>query len=241
MRLHRLIVVVLLLSIFLSACTTKIIVPKDSGQSDVLQITGASELEAAPDIAILSFGVVTKSFDARKAQAENSAISNSIRDALLSAGLDSDDIETSSYSLVKVTRWDQDARRQVDDGYSVTNTVSVKIRDVEMVGKIIDLAVSAGANDVGGVRFVLSPEKERELKMKALRQAVSDAREKAVAIAQSAQISLGGVSNVIEQNFYVQPYAVSADRLAVAESAPTPISPQSVKVSARVSVSFDID
>lgn len=243
-KMKKKLLLITLVLVALSACTTHVVVPDDAKDYNALNVQGMDEFEAAPDVAKVRLGVTSVQKDAKLAQSENARISNQVRDALLQAGVRKNEIETTNYRLNKRTRWDRDLQRQVDDGYEAVNTVVVTTRELTMVGDLIDVAVRAGSNDVQGISFELSDEKERQVKNEALRRAVQNAREKAVALAQGAQVSLGGIRSIQENSFSVQPHFMGYDTrvMAMAESAaePTPISPQSVNVRAQVSVTYEV-
>ena len=69
--------------------------------------------------------------------------------------------------------------------YQVTNTVHLKVRDLDKLGAILDAVVSAGANQVYGISFQI--DKPEKLLYEARKQAVADARMKAEATRRRGQ------------------------------------------------------
>jgi uncharacterized protein YggE len=121
-------------------------------------------------------------------------------------------------------------------GYTVTNTVQVTIRNLNKVGQILDQAVQAGANDVSGVTFAI--ENPSKLQADALGQAVSDAQNRATALAESSGVQLGNVINITEMpGSSPVPVIASAAQLA---NASVPIQPGLVEVHLQIQVSFAI-
>jgi uncharacterized protein YggE len=122
------------------------------------------------------------------------------------------------------------------DGYSASNSVLVKIRDLSSAGKVLDAASNAGANQVYGPS--LSRSDQDGLQAKALRDAVSDARKKAEALADAAGVGLGRVT-AISEGFSggPQPYYAAEMRLAKSDA---PIEPGTQDVQANVTVTFAI-
>lgn len=239
------ILLVLVALLALSACTTKVIMPEDAERYYTLQVQGNNEFEAAPDVAKVSLSVKTLLPDPQSAQAENSRLANAVHDALISAGVRKNEIETTGYRLYKKTHWDRETEKEVVDGYEASNTVVITTKDLDQVGKFIDAAVRAGANSVESINFELSEQKQSQVKTEALRRAAENAREKAVALAQGAQVSLGKVRSISEGYFNVVPmraggYAMAEVAMDGAMKAPTPILPQSVTVSAQVTVVYEV-
>jgi uncharacterized protein YggE len=121
-------------------------------------------------------------------------------------------------------------------GYTVTNTVQVTIRDLNKVGQILDQAVQVGANDISGVTFAI--ENPSKLQADALGQAVSDAQNRATALAESSGVQLGTVID-ITQMAGSSPVPVIASAAQLANTS-VPIQPGLVEVHLQIQVSFAI-
>jgi uncharacterized protein YggE len=122
-------------------------------------------------------------------------------------------------------------------GYTVTNTVQVTIRDLNKVGQILDQAVQAGANDVSGVTFAI--ENPSKLQADALGQAVSDAQNRATALAQSSGVQLDNVIDITQMTGS-SPVPVIASAAQLANNTSVPIQPGLVEVHLQIQVSFAI-
>ncbi len=200
-----------------------------------LQVTGVGTVTAAPDQAVLVLAVQTQAVSATQAAGDNAAAMMKVMEALGSIGLDKNSIETVSYNLSPVyeNNPDQTAPSKII-GYSAINTIQVTIQDFSLVGKVIDAAVSAGANEVQGIMFTFSSTLLATLTKQALGQAIQDADGQARAMASSLGVRIVGPISVTP-GFNFQP---NYQRLS-ASSQPTPIQPGTLQVTATVQVTYE--
>lgn len=193
-----------------------------------ITVTGTGSVRTVPDRAEFAFGVQTTGRTATQALAANAAEMRRVIAALREAGVAAAEIQTQQVSL---------SPRQSDDGeiigYTASNTVSARIRDLDRAGAVIDAAVSAGANQVSGP--ALSRSDAVELYRDALRAAYANARAKAQTLAGAAGVSLGRALVVVEAGG--GPAPLPTDRTA---ETGTPIEPGTQEVSATVTVTFAI-
>jgi len=233
------------LMIALTACEVKVVSqPPGQEPQNAIMVQGSTEFDVAPDLAKVRFRVETMSVTAQDAQVRNREIGASVKDALTQAGVRANEIETVDYRIEKVQEWDPENNKMVDKGYRATNAFVVSTKDLEKVGPLLDVGVQAGANNVESISFELSDEKQNEVKTEALRKATQNARGKAEALADGAGVRLGKVLSLSESSYYVQPFyreamMAKAD-MGGMEVPPTDISPQTVHISAQVSVSYEI-
>jgi uncharacterized protein YggE len=150
--------------------------------------------------------------------------------ALRGFGISSDSLQTSSVSLSP--RMDDNGETVV--GYSASNSVAVTVKSVDRAGQLVDAAVAAGANQVDGPNLTVSD--QAALYKKALAEAVSDAREKARALAAASGLHVGSVTSVEEQTDTSGPVGYDQVKLA---SPSTPIEAGSQQITATVTVAFD--
>ena len=193
-----------------------------------ITVTGVGAVEAVPDEAGFSFGVVTTSATARGALAANAEQARALIAALKQAGVQARDIKTANVSV---------SPRYVDDGeqvrgYVAENTVSTTLPS-ERAGGIVDAAVAAGATQVSGPTFDRSD--RTQLYREALREALRDARRKAEAVASAGGVALGDVTKAVEGAEADTPEFALAARTAAA-----PIEPGSERVEARLTVTFAV-
>ena len=136
-----------------------------------LDISATGEATRIPDVAIISAGVVTRASTATAALEQNSAQMNRVRAALKRAGIADRDIQTSNISLNPEYRY-ADNQPPALTGYTASNQVNVRFRDIRNTGKILDALVAEGANQLNGPNLTID---EPEA-------ALDEARSKALAV-----------------------------------------------------------
>jgi uncharacterized protein len=211
-------------------------------ETNLITVSGTAELDTAPDEAELSIGVQTLNNDASISQQRNADIMHEVTAAIRAAGIPAENISTSQYSLYELKEWNQLTQRDVSKGYQTTNTVIVTTDDLSIIGKVIDAAAKAGANNIGGITFKLSKGKEAKVKQEVLALAALNGKEKAIAIASSLKVVLGGLKQVSETQFYYNPVVMeSAIKTVAGGAAPTPITPSDVTTSATLTVVYEVE
>jgi uncharacterized protein len=209
--------------------------PESAGSAEKpaggITVTAVGTTTAVPDEAAFTIGVQTDGPTAREALAANSEQMRRVIAAVRSAGVAKSDVKTQD---VSVSASYADEGRI--DGYSARNSVLVTIHDLSKAGAILDAASNAGANEVYGP--MLSRSDEDAIQAKALREAVSNARKKAEALADAAGVSLGRVTAITEGfSGGPQPYLEGA---ALRAKADAPIEPGTQDTQATVTVTFAI-
>lgn len=167
-----------------------------------ISLQGTGEIAAAPDMAIITSGVITIKETARAAlDANNAAMSELF--ALLSAfKIDERDMQTSDFSIfpqyVQPNRRDNNGNPKLPRivSYQVSNTLNVRVRDLESLGQLLDLSVSVGANQIQSIRFAVT--NTAPLFAEARRNAMADAIAKAELYAEAAGVSLGPIISITE-------------------------------------------
>jgi uncharacterized protein YggE len=158
--------------------------------------------------------------------------------ALQDSGIAQSDIQTSRF-LVQPVYAPQEPRTEPKlVGYSVSNRVRVKIRQIDQVGEILDRLVTAGANDIGNVEFLVSePSKVLDQAREA---AIADARRKAEVYAHAAGIQLGRVEWVSEGTGFAAPAPMRSLEASAMTAASVPITGGEDTLRVRITVGFDI-
>lgn len=169
--------------------------------SQTVSFTGEGKVKAAPDTAKVSIGLITEGKDSISVQNENSGKMNKVINYLKKEGINSEDIKTADYSLSPKYEYNKGKSTLV--GYILNQTLEVTVRDLNKTGKILDGAVSNGANQINSISlFVDKPE---ELKNKAREAAVKQAKEQALAASKIAGFNLGRVVGFSENTFGQMP------------------------------------
>jgi uncharacterized protein YggE len=181
----------------------------------------------------MSVTAETRATSPREAQRRNAEAMKPVQDRLRAAGIPEDAIKTTVYDLQP--DWDYSNNRRTLRGYVARNTINVRIDNVERVGELLDMVVSAGATGVDNIRFDV---KDRErLEREALRLAVADARARALAAAAGSGLSFDRIFRIEEQGVSAPPVPVAAFRTLEARAADAPpIAAGELEIRARVTV-----
>jgi uncharacterized protein YggE len=201
-----------------------------------ISTTGVGTVEAVPDMATISMGVTHESVEAAAAMAATSEGVGAILARLVDAGVDSRDIQTSNISLQPVwSRRTNDANTPPRiTGFVASNTLTIRVRDLAILGGVLDAVVRDGANMFNGLSFGLQDPEPVMAEARAL--AVRNAMEKAKEIADAAGIGLGAVQSLSEQGG-MRPQMMD---MAAARMADVPVAAGEVGISAQVSAVFAI-
>lgn len=238
----RLAVVGLLIAILVG--TTAVMLPRpslaagDNSERGSLHVSGRAAVSGSPDIAYVQLGVETRNESAQTAAAENAALITSVMDALKKMGFTEADLSTRGYNVYSYQQTNRsDASAPPITIYVVQNNLEITVRDLDMVGEVIDAAIAAGANQVQSVRFDI--ENKQDMQVQALENAIKQARMKAEAMARASGVVLGGIRVITEQSTSYVPYTDTAVlRSFAAAEAKTQITPGDVEVSADVNIEF---
>ena len=205
----------------------------------VVELAITEAIPATPDIATLDAGVTSFEPSAVAAMQANARQMNAVVDRIEALGIDRDDIQTSGISLNPEYEWNEETRAQVFRGYRVANRVSVKLRNIERTGEVLDALVAAGATDLGGIQW--SVDDQTAMQAEARERAMRTAEERAMAYARMAGYTGLRLLEVSEnvQSFYPSPIMVTAQRSADAVES-TPVRPGQVQSGVTVSVKFEM-
>jgi uncharacterized protein YggE len=228
-----------------SACTagpTTIGAVDLNNQQEGVWVTGQGEVTATPDLATLYLGVEAQADTVAEAQSQAIEAMDNVMAALTDNGVDEDDIQTQYFSIDQVTRWDSDKDEQVVIGYRVTNMVTVKIREIDNVGAVIDAVAEAGGDFIRVSNIAFSVEDPSEYYEEARAEAMADAKEKAEQLADLAGIELGNPTYISEGTIYAPViYRDAGMPMPVEESASTSISPGELEITLSVQVAYAIE
>jgi uncharacterized protein YggE len=161
-----------------------------------ISVSGEATVSVPPDLALVEGGVTSEAKTAREASDANNAAMGKVLQALKAAGLEAKDVQTSRLSLQPQSAPNR-AGPPAIVGYRASNRVTIRVRDVTKVANVIDTLVAAGANDIGGINFMVS--QASKLLDEAREQAVADARRKAEIYARAAGVTLGTPLSISEE------------------------------------------
>jgi len=213
-----------ILAVFLLVSTNQI--ANTAATTNTVSFSGEGKVSAKPDVAAVSFSIVTESATSKAAQDENSKKSQKVTDFMKNQRIADKDIKTTGYNVYPQYNYPRPCplgatsalypcveKEQRISGYQVTQLFGVKVRNLDNVGAILDGLVAAGANQVYNLGFQIdNPEK---LKSEARAKAVEDAKKKALELESQVGIKLGKIVNYSENTggwpIYFEAKAISAD------------------------------
>jgi uncharacterized protein YggE len=205
-----------------------------------IEVSGQGTATVTPDLARATFAVETRADSAAEASARNADAMDAVLRALRAAGIEGLRVETYGYSLQPEYSYptENNNRTRVIDAYTALNNVRATVPDVTAVGRVIDVAVRAGANRVSSLSFEASD--TETARREALTAAVRAARVQAEAIAQALGRALGPAIEVHGGAADNPPRPMMGDVMfrAQAQAAPTPIEAADQTITANVTVRF---
>ena len=200
-----------------------------------ISVTGEAHISVPPDLAQIDAGVTSEAKTAREASDANNAAMGKVLLALKGAGIDEKDFQTSRLSLQAQNSIPKQGAPSTIIGYRASNRVTIRLRDVTKVASVIDTLVSAGANDIGGINFMVS--QASKLLDEAREKAIADARRKADIYAKAAGVTLGAPISISEEG---SPAPMQFRKMAGAMSAAAPVAQGEETIGITVSVSWAI-
>ena len=215
--------------------------PAPADNPHTISVSGTGIVTMEPDLATITIGVQNQSKSLATAQGDNTTAINSVTQVLTDGGIDKKDIQTSSYNISPVSKYDDNGNYVGITGYQVSTSLSITVRDITKVGTLLDTVVTAGANQVLGVSFsVADPSAPASQARKA---AVEDARAKADELAQAAGLVVTGVISIQETSAPTpksQDFAASSMGAAPSASREVAISPGTTDLEVDVQIVFEV-
>jgi len=196
--------------------------------TNMVSFSGEGRIFAKPDIAAISFSIVTEATTSKAAQNANSHESKKIVDFLKSQGIDEKDIKTIGYNIYPQYKYPRpvpvlpresgssyppeyyDSNPKIS-GYQVNQSFEIKVRDLDKVSAVLDGLVTAGANQINHLGFRVDD--IEKVQNEARTQAIKDAKMKAGDLKKKLGIRLGRIINYSEGGGY-PPYLLEARALA---------------------------
>lgn len=220
-----------------------------------INVTGVGGVTTKPDLAIVSLGVEAFSPTVAEATGEAANAISGILRALAGLGITEDDMATQQFNIQPEYTYVEiyeDASRKIRRtertliGYRVTNTLTIKIRDLDSIGAAIDGAVAAGGDEtrINSIRFTIEDGESIEAQARLL--ALEDAMAKADLFAEQTGVSRGKLVFITESSLpqFAKQSRVefaAADGAAFARADPTAILAGESKVRVTVQAVFSID
>jgi uncharacterized protein YggE len=210
--------------------------------SNTITINGTGTVTAVPDVAVATIAISVEGSTAKAAQNDANKKSVAVVDYLKKAGIKEADIKTSGYNINP--QYDYSSGKNIIHGYQVTQSLTVKIRDMDKANTILDGVVSAGANQVNGLSFEI--DKPDQLKADARKKAIDDANKKARELEDQLGVDLGHIVSFTESGDYYPPLRYAKDMMmsagsGVSSSIPVPELPAGEnEITMSVSITYQI-
>ena len=206
-----------------------------AGRNAFVHAVGDATVSVKPDLARVSFSVVTQASTAQDASSQNATLVSTVLMQLQLLLGPNADIQTVGYSLSANYTYPTGGGLPKLVGYTASNTIRVTTADLSNTGKIIDTGIQAGATQVSGLQFALKD--EEPVRAQALKLATAQAKAHADAMASGAGLHTGGF-RLIEEGVAV----LSANKTATptAGATTTPIISGLVDVQATVTIEVDL-
>ncbi len=210
-----------------------------------ITVNGTGTVRIDPDTAQIELGVMANDESLEVAQTAVSEGLAAVVSALTDAGVLAEDVTTSSYNVYPVAEYDNDGNYVGVSRYEVSSGLTVIVRDIESVGTILDLAVSAGANNVWGISFYVEDPSEAAAQARTM--AVDDARTRADQLATASGSVITRVLSIYETSSpgatpveYYESAAMGGAAMDQA-AAPVPVSPGQAEIVVTVQVVYEIE
>ena len=168
-----------------------------TNKGESFNVSGEASVEAEPDEARISLGVQAQSNTVKAAQDQVNTVINNLTTQLKTLGLDGNDIKTTDYSIYPNYDWSDNGQGRIV-GYNASTSVTITVRDFSLLNQAIDVATAAGVNQISGISFTLSEEKQKEVKGQAREIAITDAKANAQELASLTSMQLGRIIDIQE-------------------------------------------
>ena len=205
-----------------------------------LNLSAYGEVKTAPDMATISFGVVTEATTAAEAMSQNAARMNQVMAALRRAGIEARDVQTSGLNLSAQYDYVQNEPPRLR-GYQASNQVTVIINDLTRVGTTADAVVAAGVNQINGIGFGLKDPTSAENQARQI--AVRNLQAKAALYADALGVRLGGIRSLSEGGGYAPRPQLQYARaeMAMDSSGSTPVAAGELTVRIDITGVYDLN
>ncbi len=203
-----------------------------------VNVSGHGQVPVEPDTGLITVGVEVRDPDLDVALANSNETVENIIAAVTALGVAENDIQTSNFSIWPEYDWESEDRNLI--GYTVNNTLNIKVREIDNTADVVAASVDAGANVVQGITFTVDDTSAAVSEAREL--AVQNAREKAEELASLANASLGQVVTISEYSFTPAPASRTVDQdFAESEAGAPPLVAGELIVTVNVEVSWELE
>lgn len=173
------------------------------GKNDLrntLSVMGQGEIYVRPNIAVINFSVRNEGSTAQNVLDNNTQKTNQLIDFLKTNNIDEKNIKTIAFNIYPIYEYEKEdfhpSGKRILVGYQAYHSVEVRIYNIDKIGFILDGAIKSGANEVGGINFLIEQENEYAKKVELM--AIDDAKKKALELADKLGVRLVQIVNYKE-------------------------------------------
>jgi uncharacterized protein YggE len=216
-----------------------------------ISVSGEGEAIGIPDVAQFTFSVESVGQEAAAAQNASAEAMNAILAYLREQGVVETDIQTTGYNLYPNWRYEERVcpvgsfcppGERVQDGFTVSQSVAVKVRNLDVAGDLLSGVGQRGATNLSGLMFTVDD--EDALQAAAQAEAIADAQAKAQVLADSLGVSLVRLVGFYEDQAgpYPVPYGMGGDMMMREEAVKAPELPAGEsELVRRVTLTFEVE
>lgn len=208
-------------------------------------VTGEGSVDLAPDMAMLTLSVVREADTATAALEANSAAMNGVMAAMRGEDIEDRDLQTSGFSIQPRYFYPpRESNREPEPprivGYTVRNSLTVRVRDIKRVGIILDKSIALGVNEGGNIVFGNDDPSAAIEQARVM--AMQNAMAKAHTLAEAAGVKTGKILEISEQSFSPRPKPMVRAEMAMARSSDAvPVATGENTYKVMVNVAFAIE
>jgi uncharacterized protein YggE len=226
-------------------CVSILLVPPIAGQdtaklAHTVRASGEATVTAKPDRAQVTIGVLTQAPTAQAASSQNATQTTTVLNAMKGALGGNGEVKTAEYSISPDYQYARDGGSPKVIGYHASNSVLVTVDNLSLVGRIVDTATHAGANNINGIAFMLR--NDEAVRARALAEAAAKARASAEAIVKALNLQVVGIvsAEAIEAPGVRPVFAQARAGAQLNAGAPTPIETGTLDIHASVVVTLQV-
>ncbi len=203
-----------------------------------ISLIGHGEARVAPDLVVVTVGVMSQGATAAEALSANTTSMNAVFETLKTAGIEARDIQTSNFMVQPRYDYNNNTQPPKLVGYDVSNNVTITLRQIAALGGLLDKLVTAGSNQIQGVMFQV--EKPDAALDEARKLATADATRKAKLYAEAMGVSMGSVLSISEGVRYEPPMQMRMKSAAAPMAEAVPIAAGEQVLSVDVNITWEI-
>ncbi|MBL7142546.1 MAG: SIMPL domain-containing protein [Candidatus Pacebacteria bacterium] len=215
---------------------------------NTITVSETGTIYTKPDLALVSFSVVTEEKTVAKAMEENTKKMNDVISFIKEQGVEENDLKTTAFNISPRYEWYDRSTyfpsgKRVLVGYDLRQTLEVKIRDLDKIGVIVEGGTSVGANEVSDLQFTV--DEQDALKKQAREEAISKAKAKAEELAKQLGVKLVRISSFNESTAIPYYVNLKESALGIGGGGVAPATPQvetgENKIEVQVSITYEIN